>query len=246
MKFGISNNVRSRVVRECTPELFNQVVDSPRVARTCAEIADAREAYLRGDISKEEFETQKAETKKRLPILTPHATFKNGRRVNADAVPSGMSMFDIDHIPDPRGRWAEIEPRKEELGILLAHVTPSMEGLRLFFLIPQGMTLPEAQAWMAHQLGDAEYDACTKDLARSSFVVPRGYVLWVSEGLFQTHLQTPTDPPPAPPSMEGGMITDPPPAPSLYGGGVYNDNVERCGRTLHAASLQFHKTNKKR
>ena len=200
MKFGISNNVRSRVVRECTPELFNQVVDSPRVARTCAEIADAREAYLRGDIKKEEFETQKAEMKKRLPILTPHATFKNGRRVNADAVPSGMSMFDIDHIPDPRGRWAEIEPRKEALGILLAHVTPSMEGLRLFFLIPQGKTLPEAQAWMAHQLGDAEYDACTKDLARSSFVVPRGYVLWMSEGLFQTHPQTP-------PSMEGSLNT---------------------------------------
>ena len=184
MKFGISNSIKSRVVRECTPELFNQVVDSPRVARTCAEIADAREAYLRGDIRKEEFETQKAEMKKRLPILTPHATFKNGRRVNADAVPSGMSMFDIDHIPDPRGRWAEIEPRKVALGILLAHVTPSTEGLRLFFLIPHGMTLPEAQAWMAHQLGDEAYDACTKDLARSSFVVPRGYVLWMSPSLF--------------------------------------------------------------
>ena len=186
MKFGISNSIKSRVVRECTPELFNQVVDSPRVARTCAEIADAREAYLRGDIRKEEFETQKAEMKKRLPILTPHATFKNGRRVNADAVPSGMSMFDIDHIPDPRGRWAEIEPRKVALGILLAHVTPSTEGLRLFFLIPQGMTLPEAQAWMASQLGDAEYDACVKDLARCSFAVPRGYVLWMSPFLFRS------------------------------------------------------------
>ena len=184
MKFGISNSIKSRVVRVCTPELFNQVVDSPRVARVCAEIADAREAYLRGDMTKEEFETLKSETKKRLPILTPHATFTNGRRVNADAVPSGLSMFDIDHIPDPRGRWAEIEPRKEQLGILLAHVTPSLEGLRLFFLIPQGMTLTEAQAWMAHQLGDEAYDACTKDYARSSFAVPRGYVLWVSEGLF--------------------------------------------------------------
>ena len=200
MKFGISNNVRSRVVRECTPALLDGALDSPIVASVCSEIVDALEAHRRGELTKTEFEEKKSALKKRLPILTPHATFKNGRRVNADAVPSGMSMFDIDHIPDPHGRWAEIEPRKEALGILLAHVTPSMEGLRLFFLIPQGMTLPEAQAWMAHQLGDAEYDACTKDLARSSFVVPRGYVLWMSEGLFQTHPQTP-------PSMEGSLNT---------------------------------------
>ena len=186
MKFGISNNVRSRVVRECTPALLDGALDSPIVASVCSEIVDALEAHRRGELTKTEFEEKKSALKKRLPILTPHATFKNGRRVNADAVPSGMSMFDIDHIPDPRGRWAEIEPRKEELGILLAHVTPSMEGLRLFFLIPQGMTLPEAQAWMAHQLGDAEYDACTKDLARSSFVVPRGYVLWMSPFLFRS------------------------------------------------------------
>ena len=184
MKFGISNNVRSRVVRECTPALLDGALDSPIVASVCSEIVDALEAHRRGELTKTEFEEKKSALKKRLPILTPHATFKNGRRVNADAVPSGMSMFDIDHIPDPHGRWAEIEPRKEALGILLAHVTPSMEGLRLFFLIPQGMTLPEAQAWMAHQLGDAEYDACTKDLARSSFVVPREYVLWMSEKLF--------------------------------------------------------------
>ena len=200
MKFGISNSIKSRVVRECTPALLNEALDSPIVARVCAEIVDALEARQRGELTKTEFENKKAALKKRLPILTPHATFPGGRRVNADAVASGLSMFDIDHIPDPRGRWAEIEPRKEELGILFAHVTPSTEGLRLFFLIPQGMDLPQAQAWMARQLGDEAYDACTKDLARSSFVVPRGYVLYQGEGLFQTHPQTP-------PSMEGSLNT---------------------------------------
>ncbi len=186
MKFGISNSIKSRVVRECTPALLDGALDSPIVASVCAEIVDALEACQRGELTKTEFENKKAALKKRLPILTPHATFTNGRRVNADAVPSGLSMFDIDHIADPRGRWAEIEPRKEELGILFAHVTPSTEGLRLFFRIPRGMDLPEAQAWMARQLGDEAYDACTKDLARSSFVVPRGYVLWVSPFLFRS------------------------------------------------------------
>ncbi len=181
MKFGIGNNVKSRVVRTCTPELFHQAVDSRKVAQVCADIVDAREMYLRGELTKEEFETKKAELKKLLPILTPHAIFKNERRLNAEAIPSGMSMYDLDHIPNPQERWAEIAPRKEELGIVLAHITPSTEGLRLFFVMPQGMSLGEAQAWMAKQLGDTTYDVCVKDYARSSFLVPREYVLFVDE-----------------------------------------------------------------
>ena len=178
MSFGIANNVRSEV-RVCTPELLNEALDSPQVARTCAEIEDALEAYRRGNLTQDEFETMKGKLKKRLPILTLHATFANGRRKNDDAVPSGLSMYDLDHIPNPREKWAEIESRKEELGILLAHITPSTEGLRLAFVMPQGMNLAEAQAWMASQLGDDKYDACVKDYARSSFVVPREYVLYL-------------------------------------------------------------------
>ena len=172
------------MVRECTPELFNGVLDAPVVRMVCAEIADAREMVARGVMQREEFEAKKAELKKRLPVFTFHATFPGGRRKNDDAVPSGLAIYDLDHIPNPRAKWDEIEARKEQLGIVLAHVSPSTEGLRLVFLIPQGMTLPEAQAWMARQLGDAEYDACVKDLARCSFAVPRGYVLWMSPFLF--------------------------------------------------------------
>ena len=184
MKFGIANNVRSEV-RECTPDLLNQALDSPQVAKTCAEIEDALEAHRRGELTKEEYETKKAELKKRLPIFTFHATFKNGKRKNDDAIPSGFSIYDLDHIPNPGEKWAEIEARKEELGILLAHISPSLEGLRLVFLMPQGMSLEEAQAWMARELGDKEYDSCVKDYARCSFAVPREYVLFVDEeGLF--------------------------------------------------------------
>ena len=178
MSFGIANNVRSEV-RVCTPDLLNQALDSALVARTCAEIEDALEAHRRGELSQDEFETLKSELKKRLPILTPHATFKNGRRKNDEAIPSGLSIYDLDHIPNPRARWEEIEARKEELGILLAHITPSTEGLRLVFVIRQGMTLADAQAWMARELGDTQYDACVKDHARCSYLVPRGYVLFM-------------------------------------------------------------------
>ena len=181
MTFGISNSVKSQQVRECTAEMLREAIDSPHVAQVCAEIKDAWEQEKRGEITLEEFEEVKGRLKKQLPILTPHATFKNGRRLNADAVPSGLSMYDLDHIPDPEGRWREIEPRKDELGIVMAHITPSAEGLRLLFVIPDGKTLADAQRWMAEQLGDQKYDECVKDYARCSFIVPREYILYINE-----------------------------------------------------------------
>ena len=182
MKFGISNNIKSRVVHECTPELFHQALASSLVARVCAEIEDALEAVRRGEMSKDDFETLKAARKKMLPVITPHATFRNGRRLNADAIPSGLSMYDVDHIPDPRGYYDDhIRGREAQLGIVLAHITPSTEGLRLLFVIPAGMNLAAAQRWMSQQLGDGNYDTSVKDYARSSFVVPEGYVLYLDE-----------------------------------------------------------------
>ena len=126
MSFGIANNVRSEV-RVCTPELLNQALDSPQVAETCAEIEDALEACRRGELTKDEYETRKAELKKRLPIVTFHATFRNGRRKNDEAIPSGLSIYDLDHIPNPQEKWAEIEARREELGILMAHVSAGVQ-----------------------------------------------------------------------------------------------------------------------
>ena len=181
MAFGIALSVKSRV-RECTPALLNQVLDSEQTARVCAEITDALEQVKRGEMSREDFETFKGEQKRRLAILTPHATFAGGRRCNEEAVPSGLSMYDVDHISDPRGYYASmVADRVSELGIVFAHVTPSSEGLRLVFVVPAGMSLGEAQRWMSGQLGDGQYDDHVKDLARCSFVVPREYVLYLDE-----------------------------------------------------------------
>ena len=179
MNFGIAKSVKSREVKVCTPDLLDKALDSPVVARICDEIADALERVRGGLMGREDFETLKQQLKQQLPILTPHATFRDGQRRNAEAIASGLSMYDIDHIPHPRGRWAEIAPRAAELGIVLAHVTPSGEGLRIVFVIPQGMNLPQAQRWLADELGDTTYDAVCKDLARCSFLVPREYVLYL-------------------------------------------------------------------
>ena len=187
MAFGISQSVRSREVQVCTPALFHQAAGSSRVKDVCAQIEDALERKRRGEIGQEDYDTMKTRLKSQLPILTPHATFRNGRRLNADAIPSGLSIYDKDHIPNPKGYW---EVKSEELRvknpsalerILLVHVTPSLEGLRLVFTIPDGMDLAQAQKWMSQQLGDEEYDVCVKDLARPSFIVPEDYILFINE-----------------------------------------------------------------
>ena len=186
---GYAKSVKDNV-QPCTREQLHASLDSPRVAEACQAIAEALHKHQQGEMSKEEFEALKASLKKQLPIITPHATFKNGRRKNDEAIPSGLAMYDLDHIADPRARWAEIEPRKEELGIMLAHITPSTVGLRLIFMMQQGHSLAQAQAWMASQLGDTEYDSCVKDYARCSFLVPRAYILYMNEeALFNEELR---------------------------------------------------------
>ena len=181
MSFGYSYSVKSRV-QKCTPQLFYQALDNEKTASVCADIKEALEKVKRGEMNRKDFEEYKSNRKKELGIFTPHATFLFGERKNERAVPSGLSMYDIDHITDPKGYFQTmIADRVGELGIVLAYVTPSTEGLRLFFIMPEGMNLAEAQKWMSEQLGDENYDEGVKDLARASFAVPRSYLLYIDE-----------------------------------------------------------------
>ena len=181
--FDYIQNIRSHRTVPCTAEMLHTVMRSTIVGQTCAEIADCHEKMMRGGMSREDFETKKTELKKRLPAFCFHAHFKNGRRLNAEAEPSGLSILDIDHIKgSPEVFFNEkVKDRTSELGIVLAHKTPSGEGLRLVFIIPQGMGLVEAQQWLSKQIGLEAFDEACKDLARCSFAVPEEYVLFLDE-----------------------------------------------------------------
>ena len=183
--FSISNSVKnSAQMQPCTPELLNAAMDNEQVANTCQEIASKLQQVKEGTLTREAFEAIKAKLKaENLPVVCFHATFTDGHRSNQSAVPSGLSIYDMDHLTcDPREYYFnKVAGREEELGIDFAHVSPSNEGVRLVFEMPQGMTLAEAQQWMASQLGDETYDGCVKDLARCSFVVCRDYVLYYDE-----------------------------------------------------------------
>ena len=213
--FDYIQNIRSHHTVPCTSDILHTVMRSAIVGQTCAEIADCHEQMLRGEMSREDFGTKKSELKRRLPAFCFHAHFKNGRRLNAEAVPSGLSILDIDHIKgSPEVFFNEkVKDRAKESGIVLAHKTPSGEGLRLVFVIPQGMGLVEGQQWLAQQIGLKEFDEACKDLARCSFAVPEEYVLFIDEEeLFKEQPQQPQQPHPQPLSKGEGsdMLQDNP------------------------------------
>ena len=171
-------------MQPCTPELLNAALDSQQVNDTCQEIARRLAEVKEGTRTREAFEAEKSRLKAdNLPVVCFHASFSDGYRHNQSAVPSGLSIYDVDHLDvDPRAYYFnKVAGREAELGISLAHISPSGEGIRLVFVMPAGMTLAEAQRWMADQLGDDTYDGCVKDLARCSFVVCRDYVLYYDE-----------------------------------------------------------------
>ena len=79
-----------------TVEKWNELIDSPRVKNICRAIAGL-------DPNADDYNDRKQALKKRLPIIIPHAaSFANGKRVSADATPSGLAMLDVDHVENPR------------------------------------------------------------------------------------------------------------------------------------------------
>ena len=189
--FCYQEKVNAGAPQLCTPEIWDSLIDSPVVANTCAAIAAL-------DPNAADYADRKQALKKRLPIIIPHAaSFKNGKRISADAIPSGLAMLDVDHVDNPRDWFDSIDKQLlSDNKIYLVAITASGKGLRLIGErletssvgsdgIRQLESIEAAQLRIATALGIKEYDAVTKDLARASYVVPRSYILWIYEsGLF--------------------------------------------------------------
>ncbi len=194
--FQYQEKVNAGVPQVCTPEIWDSLIDSPAVKSICDQIAAL-------DPAAEDYNDRKQALKKRLPIIIPHAaSFRNGKRVSADAIPSGLAMLDVDHVENPRewfGREILSRTKEESFkadGIYLIAITASGHGIRVIgarrdsaeksTASGQMESIEAAQMRMAQVLGIKEYDAVTKDLARASYVVPREYVLYEDrEGLFE-------------------------------------------------------------
>ena len=178
--FQYQDKVNAGVPQVCTPEIWDQLIDSPEVKSICDQIAAL-------DPTTPDYNDRKQALKRRLPIIIPHAaSFRNGKRVSADAIPSGLAMLDVDHVSNPRDWFESIDKQLlSDNRIYLVAITASGQGLRLIGERLERESIEAAQLRMATALNITEYDAVTKDLARASYVVPRDYILWIYEaGLF--------------------------------------------------------------
>jgi len=167
-RFSFTESVAGKA-QEVSRQLFYEIISRKDIKEKCNLIAEG-----------------KIELKRKLPAFCWHAWFDEGKRKNSCAHPSGLIMIDVDHVDNPRELYASIEQKAKENGLLVAHVTPSTKGLRLVFPLPQGMDIVKAQNYYADIL-NLKVDACTKDLARLSFVVPEDYWLFINEELWTSH-----------------------------------------------------------
>ena len=135
-----------------------------------------------------ELEKQAAQLKRQLPGICWQATFEESLsksnkpglwRKQAACRLNGLYMLDIDHLPDPQGWFRSLyedgalkltkKAFCDDLGVLLVHVTPSGEGLRLVAIADSARgNLSDNQHWLAQKLG-VEMDEACKDATRLSF-----------------------------------------------------------------------------
>ena len=179
--FQYQESVSKGTPKPCTPEIWDNLIDSPEVSNICRRIAAL-------DPSAPDYNDRKQALKRRLPVIIPHAaSFNNGKRISADAIPSGLAMLDVDHVDNPRDWFHSLNTQLlSDNRIYLVAITASGKGLRLIGERQESESIEAAQLRIAQSLGIQEYDAVTKDLARASYVVPREYILWIDEeGMFE-------------------------------------------------------------
>ena len=188
--FCYQESVSKGTPKPCTPEIWDQLIDSPEVSNICRRIAAL-------DPTAEDYNDRKQALKRRLPIIIPHAaSFKNGKRISADAIPSGLAMLDVDHVDNPRDWFNSLNTQLlSDNRIYLVAITASGKGLRLIGERQESESIEAAQLRIAQSLGIQEYDAVTKDLARASYIVPRDYILWIyADGLFSSSIASGLNP----------------------------------------------------
>ena len=188
--FCYQESVSKGTPKPCTPEIWDQLIDSPEVSNICRRIAAL-------DPSAPDYNDRKQALKRRLPVIIPHAaSFKNGKRISADAIPSGLAMLDVDHVDNPRDWFNSLNTQLlSDNKIYLVAITASGKGLRLIGERQESESIEAAQLRIAQSLGIQEYDAVTKDLARASYIVPRDYILWIyADGLFSSSIASGLNP----------------------------------------------------
>lgn len=185
-RIDLGDNILKPKTVPATVEGFWKKVDAKKTRDICAELADILEQHLRGELSKEDYKTKKAELKRGACFYTPHAHFNKGYKSNeGEPVDSGKTIVDFDGCENfPELYTQRLMGRERELGINLVNRSMSGTGGHVLFDIPEGMSRQEAQKWFATDiLGDVAYDEAVHEKERAIFIPCRDYILYIDEDL---------------------------------------------------------------
>ena len=185
-RIDLGDNILKPKTVPATVEGFWKRVDAKKTRDICAELADILEQTLRGEMSKEDYKTKKAELKRGAYFYTPHAHFNKGYKSNeGEPVDSGKAIVDIDGCENFPELYAQrLMGRERELGVNLVNRSMSGNGGHVLFDIPEGMSRQEAQKWFATDiLGDVAYDEAVHEKERAIFIPCRDYILYIDEDL---------------------------------------------------------------
>ena len=184
-RIDLGDNIKKPKTVPATVEGFNERVDSPKTGRICADLADALEQHLRGELSKEDYKAKKAELKIDAFFYTPHAHFVKGYKSSeGEPVDSGKAIIDVDGNPAGREIYTKrIMGREKELGINMFNISIGGGGFAVLFDIPNGLSRQQAQAWMASVLDIETYDLGVHEEERAIYIPCREYILYIDEDL---------------------------------------------------------------
>lgn len=132
MNFDIFDRLTETTGYPCTRDVFYNITDGDKVARIWRQ---CQEAAAQGDKKRVD------ELKRQLPFITWQASFKDHRRSNANALPSGLFMLDVDKVENPdEFRENVIAPAIQNaatLGIVAIHLAQPA-GVALRGEVPRG------------------------------------------------------------------------------------------------------------
>ena len=240
IKIGYMDCRIEKSMKTLTAEVFEQLITSEKVRQTMARI------------EAETDQEKKSQWKQQLPVvLFACQMTENGERPSAQnglAVESGFCLHDWDHMQEsPRIFYIKhIAGHERELGIVLAHITPRGEGLRLVTTMQDGERIAECQQRLAAQFGMEQFaDAKIKDITRLSFLPSNEYVLYLDKkGLFEhtmtTRNVTPSQQPECqnitlvhqPEPQNKAMVQLKPAELSVYNGIKYSSIIEALEKRL--------------
>ena len=185
-RIDLGDNIVKPKTVPATVEGFWKRVDAKKTRDICAELADILEQTLRGEMSKEDYKTKKAELKRGAYFYTPHAHFNKGYKSNeGEPVDSGKAIVDFDGCENFPELYAQrLMGRERELGVNLVNRSMSGNGGHVLFDIPEGMSRQEAQEWFVTDiLGGVPWDEAVHEKERAIFIPCRDFILYIDEDL---------------------------------------------------------------